>query len=70
MAKPDETDSETEELINRLLTCVGMLMEDASTCALIRAPCAGGIAERVNRVGREVDRMASICTAANALLDG
>ncbi|MEJ7776910.1 MAG: hypothetical protein WKF52_05920 [Sphingomicrobium sp.] len=70
MAKPGETDPETEELINRLLTRVGILMEDASTCALITAPCAGGVAERVNRVGQNVERMPSICAAAKALLDG
>lgn len=69
MTNPDEIDLDTEELISRLLTRVGMLMEDASTYALICAPCTGGIADRVDRIGKELDRMASLCTATKALLD-
>lgn len=68
VAKSHDIDPETEELVNRLLTRVGMMMEDACTCALVKTPRNGSMVERVNRVSKDVERMASLCVAAKALL--
>jgi len=70
MFKPEQIDPETTRLVNELLTRLGMLMEDASTPALLSVSCSGSLADRVRVVDVAVARMKSICDAAKALLHG
>ncbi len=70
MDKPNQIDAETACLINELLARLGILMEDASTSALLRDSCGGSLAERVGVLEVEINRMKSICAAAMALLNG
>ena len=70
MDKPDQIEPETARLINELLTRLGILMEDASTPALLSGFRGGSLAERVRVVEVEIARMKSICAAAKALLNG
>lgn len=65
-----QIDRETARLINELLTRLGMLMEDASTPALLKDSCDGSLAKRVIVLEAEITRMKSITDAAKALLNG
>ena len=70
MDKRDQIDGETTRLINELLTRVGLLMEDASTSALLRDSCGGSLAERIRILEVAIARMKLIGDAAKALLKG
>lgn len=70
MNERDQIDPAAAPLINELLTRLGMLMEDASTTALLRDSCGGSVAERVRTLEDAVTKMESICAAAKALLNG
>ena len=70
MDEPDQIDAETTRLISELLTRVGMMMEDASTVALLRDSCGGNVLTRVTVLDEEIARMKSISEAAKALLNG
>lgn len=70
MDEPNQIDPETDCLINELLARLGILMEDASTTALLRDSCGGSLAERVGVLEVEINRMKSVCAAARALLNG
>ena len=69
MDEPDQINPGTALLINELLTRLGILMEDASTLALLRNSCGGRLAERVRLLDVEITRMKSIFDAARALLN-
>ncbi len=66
----DDIEAEKIRLINELLTRAGMLMEDASTLALLSDTCEGNLAERILLLELQVTRMKSICDGAKALLKG
>lgn len=68
--EPDQIDRETARLINKLLTRLGVLMEDASTTALLSDSCGGSLAERVRLLAVEITRMHTISDAAMTLLNG
>ena len=70
MDEPSQIDPETARLINELLARLGMLIEDASTPALLRDSCGGSLAERVRLLEAQIARMQSICGAATSLLNG
>jgi hypothetical protein len=70
MDEPVKIDAETARLINELLTRLGMLMEDASTAALLQESRGGSLSERVKILQAEVTGMKSIAEAASALLNG
>lgn len=70
MEEPNQVDPETARLINELLTRLGMLMEDATSPALLRDSCGGSLAERVRMLDFQITRMMSISAAAKALLNG
>ena len=70
MDEPNQIDPGTTPLINELLTRLGILMEDASTPALVSDFCGGSLAEQVRVLEVEITRMKSICAAAKALLNG
>ncbi len=65
----DDIEAENIRLINELLTRAGMLMEDASTLALLSDSCEGNLAERILLLELQVTRMKSICDGAKALLN-
>lgn len=69
MDEPEQIDAETARLINELLTRVGMLMEDASTPALLSDACNGSLAERVRVLDVAVGRLKTILDATKALMD-
>jgi len=68
MDEPEQIDAETARLINELLTRVGMLMEDASTPALLSDACNGSLAERVTVLDVAVGRSKTLLDAAKALM--
>ena len=70
MNEPEQVDPETARLINELLTRLGMLMEDASTPALLSDSCSGSLKDRVRLVDVAITRMKPLCDAAKALLHG
>lgn len=70
MNEPNQIDPETARLINDLLTRLGMMMEDASTTALLRDSCGGSLQARVTGLEVEIARMKPISEAAKALLSG
>jgi len=67
MDEPATIDAETARLINELITRLGMLMEDASTAALLQESRGGSLSERVKILQLEITRMKSIAEAARAL---
>ena len=58
-------DSDRDELVLRLCTQLGMMMEDLSSLALNAS--SEGLQARVGEIGRCVRIMAAIANAANAL---
>jgi hypothetical protein len=70
MDESDQIDLDKARLINELLAHLGMLMEDASTPALLRDFCGGNLAERIRVIDAHIARMKSISNAAMALLNG
>jgi hypothetical protein len=70
MDESSEMDPATARLINELLTRLGMLMEDASSQALLSDSCGGSLGKRVSILEVDIARMKSISKAAKALLSG
>lgn len=68
MAKIYDVDEETRVLVEKLCTRVGMLMEDVSVQALIRAASLDELQLKVDRSGFAVGQMYRLLSAADALL--
>ena len=69
MAEVDDLDEDTRALVEQLCTRVGMLMDDASAQALIRAASLDELHLKVERSRLAVRQMDQILGAAEALLD-
>ena len=70
MDERNQIEPKTARLINGLLNSLGMLMEDASSLALLRDSCGGSVAQRLRMLEDAITKMGSICAAAKALLNG
>lgn len=68
MAEIYDLDEDTRALVEQLCTCVGMLMEDASVQALVRAASLDDLHLKVERLGFAVRHMDRLLSAAGALL--
>lgn len=68
MAEIYDLDEDTRALIEQLCTRVGMLMEDASVQALVRAASLDDLHSKVERSRFAVRHMARLLSAADALL--
>ncbi len=69
MAKANHIDENTRALIEQLCTRAGMLMEDASVEALVRAASLTGLRFKVERSRSAVRRMDQLLGAADALMN-
>lgn len=70
MTEEHPADPNVECLIEELLTCVGMMMEDASVTALVRDPIDGSLRQRVEQLERSSVSIHALIKAAKALNDG
>ena len=68
MAEIYDLDEETRLLVEELCTRVGMLMEDTSVQALVRAASLDDLHSKVERSRFAVRRMDRLLSAADALL--
>lgn len=68
MAK-DGTSDDVKVLIERLCTQAGILIEDASVIALVRAQSVDELAVKVQQCRSAVQKMRQILNAADALLN-
>jgi hypothetical protein len=68
MAEPPDLDDDTRALIEQLCTRAGMLMEDASVEALVRASSITGLKLKAERIGQTVQQIHQLFAAAEALL--
>ena len=68
MAETQDIDEDTKSLVEQLCTSAGMLMEDTSVEALVRAPSLAGLRLKVERSRCAVRRMDQLLGAAGALL--
>lgn len=68
MADLDDLDEDTRSLVEQLCTRAGMLMEDASVLALVRAASLDDLHLKVKRSRFAVRQMDQILGAADALL--
>lgn len=70
MAAPDNVDQETRELVVKLLTRAGMIMEDASAVAILSAGRDTPIAEAVREVEHASAAVSVLVSAAAVLIRG
>lgn len=68
MAPTHNLDDETRALIEQLCSRAGMLMEDASVEAIVRAPSLNGLRLKVERSRSAVRQMHQLLGAADTLL--
>ena len=69
MAETHDLDKDTRALVEQLCTRVGMLMEDTSVYALLRAASLDDLHLKVERSRFAVRHMDQLLGAADALLD-
>lgn len=68
VAQDDELDGDTRELVEQLCTRAGMLMEEVSEAALIRASSAHDLSSKIRRARSAVQKMDRLLSAAEVLI--